>query len=172
MALFDKLAEFADAVSVAAAAGTTLLGSQIDLATAGLNIGDGEPLYLVLTVDTAIVTGGSAGTLHFRLVSDAQAAIDDTTCSIHVETPRFVTDDDPTIPVGTVLGVYPLPICDQPVSRSVAGVDVTTGPGAQYERFLGIQAIVTTTTITAGKVNAFLTVTPPTSRKKYPKASN
>ena len=62
MAILDKRAEFADAVSVAAAAGTALIGSQIDLGVAR-DIGNGEPLYLVLTCDTSIITGGAAGTI-------------------------------------------------------------------------------------------------------------
>ena len=161
MAILDSLLEFGDAYSVATAAGTNLMTNQIDLSAAGIDVGQGHPLWLVINVDTAIVTGGSAGTLHFRLVSDDTASIHATTCSIHLESPRFVTDDDPTIPVGTQLCCYALPICNDYVSKSVAGAFVTSAsPGGRYERYLGVQAIVTTTTITAGKVNAFLTFDP------------
>lgn len=159
--IMDSLLEFGDAYSVATAAGTNLMTNQIDRQAAGLDLGNGQPLYLVINVDTAIVTGGLAGTLHFRLVSDDTASIHATTCSIHLETPRFVTDDDPTIPAGTQLFCCALPLCNDYVSVSVAGVPVTSAsPGGQYERYLGLQAIVTTTTITAGKVNAFLTYDP------------
>lgn len=168
--LFDKLAEFADAVTVALAAGTTNLGSQYD-AQAIRDIGAGRPLYLIINVDTAIVTGGSAGTIQFRVVSDDTAAISTTTCSVHLYTPIFVTDDDPTIPAGRQLFCCALPLCEDFVSRSVAGVDVLVGQGAPYERYIGIQVIVGTTTITAGAVNAFLSLDPH-GLKQYADATN
>lgn len=159
--LIDKNNEFADAVSVANVAATINIGSTIDLSTAGIDVGNGTPLWLVVSVDTAIVTGGSTGTLQFALVSDSTAVpATDSTRSVHALSPAFVTDDDPTIPAGRQLFCFALPLCNDYVSRSVAGVDVTTGPGAPYERYLGVQAIIATTTITAGKVNAFLTHDP------------
>src|ERR1044071_4318389 len=72
--ILDKRTEFADAVSVAATAGTALIGSQIDLTTAR-DIGNGRPVYLIITTDTEIITGGSAGTIQFKLASDATAAV-------------------------------------------------------------------------------------------------
>ena len=168
--IFDDLNEFADAQSVASAAGTYNIGDVIDLSAAGQDAGQFERLYLVCTVDTAIVTGGAAGTLQFRLVSDDSTSPSTTTCSVHVISPAFVTDDDPTIPAGTQLFCIPLPICNDYVSKSVAGVPVTTGAGAPYERYLGVQYVVGTTTITAGKVNLFLT-RDPRGAKAYPNAS-
>lgn len=158
--ILDSLLEFADAVSVAAAAGTANLTNQVDRSVVQ-GMGTARPLWLVINVDTAIVTGGVAGTIHFRLVSDDTASISTTTCSVHLESPRYVTDDDPTIPAGTTLLCVGLPICNDHVSYSVAGVPVTTGPGARYERYIGVQYVITTTTTTAGKVNAFLTYDPP-----------
>lgn len=168
--IFDKQNEFADAVSVAQAAGTYNLGNQIDLIDLR-DVGAGRPLWLVINVATAIVTGAAAGTLRFRVVSDDTAAISTTTCSVHLQSPDFVTDDDPTIPVGTQLFCAALPLCQEFVSKSVAGVFVTTGAGAPYERFLGVQFIVGTTTITAGAVNAFLTLDPH-GLKQYADAIN
>jgi hypothetical protein len=168
--MFDKQNEFADAVTVALAAGTTNLGNQIDLLQAR-DVGAGRPLWLVINVATAIVTGGAAGTIQFRLVSDDTASISTTACSVHLISPAFVTDDDPTIPVGTQLFCAALPLCQDFVSVSVAGVPVTTGPGAPYERFLGVQVIVGTTTITAGAVNAYLTLDPH-GLKQYADAVN
>jgi hypothetical protein len=40
--------------------------------------------------------------------------------------------------------------------------------GNVYERYLGILCVTATTTTTAGKINAFLTLDPPASRKNYP----
>src|SRR5689334_553482 len=102
MAIMDSLVEFCDATSVAAAAGTARVGSQIDLSAAGFN--PGEPVYLNITVDTAIVTGGSAGTVRFQLASDDSATIaTDGTATVHLQTREFATDDSPTIAAGSVL---------------------------------------------------------------------
>jgi len=144
--IMDELLEFADAVSVAAAAGTALIGDVIDLGAAGLDIGVGQPpIYLVITTDTEIITGGVAGTVQFQLVSDAQAAIAvDGTATVHFATKLFVTDDaaanDPQLNAGGVIAVVALPMS-----------------GPVYERYLGILAVTATTTTTAGKINAFLT---------------
>jgi len=141
----DERNEFADAVSVAAAAGTALIGDVIDLSAAHRDMGAGEPVYLVITVDTEIITGGVAGTVKFQLASDAQAAIaTDGTATVHFDTGTFVTDDaganDAQLNAGGVIAVVALPM-----------------EGKVYERFLGILCVTATTTTTAGKINAFLT---------------
>ncbi len=158
--IMDDLNEFADAVTVAAAAGTYNLGAQIDRQAAGLTLDGGVPIYLCIQVDTAIVTGGVAGTIQFRVVSDDTASISTTTCSVHLNTAAFVTDDDPTIPAGTILYMGALPMPVNFVSRAVAGTWVTTGQGAPYERYLGVQYIIGTTTTIGGAVSAFLTPSP------------
>ena len=58
--ILDERNEFADAVSVAGTAGTALIGDVIDLTATHRGIGNGQPLYLVITTDTEIITGGSA----------------------------------------------------------------------------------------------------------------
>ena len=143
--ILDEMFEFADAVSVAAAAGTALIGDVVDLGANHRDLGVGDPLYLVITTDTEIITGGSAGTLKFQLVSDAQAAIaTDGTATVHYDTGTFVTDDANAnaaqFAAGGVIAIVALPM-----------------EGAVYERYLGILAITATTTTTEGKINAFLT---------------
>lgn len=142
--ILDERNEFADAVSVAAAAGTALIGDVIDLGVAPRDIGNGEPLYLVITTDTEVITGGAAGTIRFQLASDAQAAIAvDGSATVHLDTGTIVTDDsaanDARLNAGGVIFAASLP------------------QGALYERYLGILVVTATTTTTAGKVNAFLT---------------
>lgn len=154
--IMDERNEFADAVSVAAAAGTALIGDVIDLGAVARDIGQGQPVYLVITTDTEIITGGTAGTVKFQLVSDAQAAIaTDGTATVHVDTGTFVTDDaaanSAQLNAGGVIFAGPIPM-----------------EGNVYERYLGILCVTATTTTTAGKINAFLTLTPPTTRKAYP----
>lgn len=157
--IIDELLEFADAASVAAAAGTALIGDVIDKGAALRDLGQGEPIYLVITVGTEIITGGSAGTIQFSLASDAQAAIaTDGSASIHWASRLFVTDDaaanDTLMNAGSVLAVIALP-----------------WEGVVYERYLGILATIATTTVTAGTINAFLTKEPGKWRP-YADASN
>lgn len=141
----DKLTTFADSESVAAAAGTALIGDVIDL-QAARDIGNGQPMYLVMLATTGIITGGTAGTIKFQLASDAQAAIAvDGSATVHLDTGTFVTDGDDAnrFDAGDLIGVYPLPL-----------------EGNVYERYLGVLAVIATTTVTAGAIDAFLTVDP------------
>ncbi len=137
--IMDERLEFADAVSVAAAAGTALIGDVIDLGATPQDLGNGKPMYLVITTSTEIITGGAAGTLKFQLASDAAAAID---------TGTFVTDgtdaNDAQLKAGGIIYMGALP----------------TGGSRAYERYLGILAVTATTTTTAGAINAFLTDDP------------
>lgn len=151
--IMDERTEFADAVSVAAAAGTALIGDVIDISVVR-DMGNGQPVYLVITTDTEIITAGAAGTIQFILASDAQAAIAvDGTASVHFTTKAFVTDDaaanDAQMNAGGVIACVALPM-----------------EGVVYEQFLGILAVIATTTVTAGKINAFLTLDP-TKWKAY-----
>ena len=145
--IMDERLEFADAESVANAAGTDLIGDVVDL-TLARDVGAGQPLYLVITTDTEIITGGTAGTIKFQFVSDAQAAIaTDGTATVHFDTGTFVTDD-------TLL------IDDQLRAGGVIAMVVIPTKGKVYERYLGILAVVAITTVTAGNINAFLTLDP------------
>lgn len=144
--IMDERLEFADAVSVAAAAGTALIGDVIDTKLG--DIGSGKPLWLIITTDTEIITGGNAGTVKFQLASDAQEAIaTDGTATVHIDTGTFVTDDaaanDAQLNVGGIIACIALPV-----------------QGKVYERYLGVLAVTATTTTTAGKINAFLTYDP------------
>lgn len=159
MAILDSNLEFADAVSVAAGAGTALIGDVIDLSAVQRDVGNGEPMYFVINVDTEIITGGSAGTIVFTLASDAAAAIaTDGTATIHYQSHDFITDDvaanSPELNAGGYPVVIALPL-----------------EGVPYERYLGVLATIATTTVTAGKINAFLTMDP-IGWKPYPDGSN
>ena len=143
--ILDELLEFADAVSVAAVASTFVVGDVIDLGAQSRDIGNGEPLFLVIETDTEVITGGVAGTIQFDLVSDALATLGGgvlANCTTHFSTGLLVTDDaaanDNRLNAGGVIAVVALP------------------PGT-YERYLGVLCTVGATTTTAGKVNAFLT---------------
>lgn len=144
--ILDELLEFADAASVVGDAGTALIGDVIDLGAVQRDIGAGEPLFLVINVDTSIITAGSAGTIQFKLVSDAQAAIaTDGGATEHFASKAFVTDDDALndLDAGDVAVCIALP-----------------QEGNAYERYLGILAVIGSQSVTAGKINAFLTRNP------------
>ncbi len=159
--ILDERTEFADAVSVAAAAGTALIGDVIDLGAVNRDLGAFEHLFLYITVDTEIVTGGVAGTIKFQLVSDAQAAIaTDGSATVHWDSGTFVTNNaagnDSLLNAGSFLAEVPFPL-----------------QGKLYERYLGLLCIIGTTTITAGAISAGLTPDKHTnSAKHYPEGAN
>ena len=145
--ILDERNEFADAVSVAAVASTALIGDVMDLGTSGVNMVD--QMYLVIQTDTEIITGGTAGTIQFHLVSDSLATLGAAVvadCTTHVATAILVTDDAAANSTQLNAGEY---------------IYVGALPRGVYERYLGILCTIVTTTVTAGKVNAFLTVNPP-----------
>lgn len=145
--IMDSRLEFCDAVALnTGAAGTYLLGSQIDLGTDGVN--DVDSVYLVVNVDTAATSGGSA-TLQISLASDDTASISTTTSTIHYTSAAIAV-------ASLTAGTY--------VSR----VEL---PKGTYERYLGILQITGTAAFTAGKINAFLTNDPFTG-KAFPDATN
>jgi len=140
--ILDERTEFCDATALnTGAAGSYLLGDQIDLTKTTSDPGNGEPVYLVITVDTGITVASSTGTVSFTLASDAAAAIAvDGSATAHFTTASFATSTT-AIPAGTVLACVPLPF-------------------GTYERYLGIFQTTGTTAINAGKINAFLTHDP------------
>jgi hypothetical protein len=135
--ILDKRNEFCDATALnTGAPGTYLIGDQIDLGVAR-DIGTGEQLYLVITVDTPPTSGGAA-TAQFTLASDDTASIaTNGTASVHFQTKAFTIAE---MTAGAVLAAVPLPI-----------------EGVAYERFLGILQTTGTAAFTGGKINAFLT---------------
>lgn len=138
--ILDERTEFCDAVSLnTGVAGTYLLGDQIDLGVAR-DIGAGQPLYLVVTVDTGITVASSTGTVSFSLASDDSASIaTNGTATVHATSAAWATSTT-AIPAGTVLFAVALPM-----------------QGTTYERYLGILQTTGSTAINAGKINAFLT---------------
>lgn len=145
--IFDKLTEIADAAVLSlAATGRQAVGTPIDLGVVSRDIGAGKPLYMVITVDTAILSGGSA-TVSFEIVSDSVNPVAvDGTATLHAKTADVAKA---TLVAGYTM-VIPLP--------SVNPV---------YEQYLGLIVNVGTAVLTAGKINAFLTIDP-SGWKAYP----
>lgn len=136
--ILDDRTEFCDATALnTGAAGSYLIGDVVDLGVAARDIGQADPLYLVIQVDTTATSGGSA-TGQFNLVTDDNASLSSPTTLFSSR--AFAVAD---MTAGKNLLVAQLPI-----------------EGVGYERYIGIQQVTGTAAFTAGKVNAFLTHTP------------
>lgn len=147
--ILDKRNEFADGLSAVLTAGAAAqnFGDVIDLGLDGRDVGSGEPIYLVIAVGaTGINASGGAGSIQFRLVSDAIPVPDVATATVHVVSPVFVTGAaSGNDPAGILRPGTPLLIVALPMEGNV------------YERYLGVQAIALTQSTTSGNVDAFLT---------------
>ena len=150
--VLDERTEFCDAVSLnTGAAGSYLLGDQIDTGSVARDLGESaDDLYLVLQVDTTATSGGSA-TVAFHLASDSTASVaTDGSATYHFSTSA--------IPVATLVAGYVIAIVALP-------------KGKTYERYLGILQTTAVAALTAGKINAFLT-NDASNWRHYPDASN
>lgn len=132
----DERLEFADALDVSAVAGSLLEGDVIDSSTPDKDIGQGQPVYMIVQVDVAFVGGGAS--VDFQLRSDAIEAVNPTTGTLHNSTGAQVVAN---LAVGAIF-VMALPM------------------GTDYERYLGLVVVTSGATTTAGSVNAFLTYDP------------
>ena len=150
--IMDERLEFCDAVALnTGGAGSYLLGDVVDLGAASPgDIGNGQPVYWVTTVDTTATSGGSA-TGAFALASDAQAAIAvDGSATVHA---TIAAQAVATLTAGRKF-VVPVPL-----------------EGPVYERYLGVIQTTGTAAFTAGKINSFITLDP-SGWKAYPDAVN
>lgn len=146
--IIDSRLEICDnaALTLAGFATTPVpLGSLIDL-TSNLAIGNAlkeypgnsDRAYLCIRVTTTATSAGAA-TVKFALVSDAQDPVVAATATPHWESPD--------IPKATLVAGYEVACI--PLPRGV------------YERYLGLVQTVGTADLTAGKVDAYITLTPP-----------
>lgn len=121
-------------------AGTYLIGSQIDLGVAGRDLGNGEPLWLIIRVTTAVDSTSDNTVQQFHLASDASASI--------------ATDGSATYHISTAALAQ--------TAVDAAGDLIYAGPlpSGTYERYLGILHTVSTAAATAGAIDAFLTHDP------------
>ncbi len=146
--IMDKLAEFADAVALnTGAANTYVVGDTID-ANLARDLGQGQPLYLVITVATAVNSAGNGVTIDFQLRSHTATPIT-TAAKLHASTGAQA---QATLVAGKFF-VIPLPM------------------GEEYNRYLGITQVTGVEAATAGAFNAFLTLDPH-GWKAYPEGDN
>tara|TARA_B100001013_G_C24619421_1_gene446590 strand:- start:1505 stop:1948 length:444 start_codon:yes stop_codon:yes gene_type:complete len=135
--IIDDRLEFCDNVTLTTGTGTSLQGDVVNIESSR-DIGMGQPLYLVIQL-TAAVTSGGAATVNFRLASDAAAAI--------------ATDGTET---------------DHMSTGAIGKADLTLGKrfvlplamGNSYEQYVGLLITTATAALTAGAIDAFVTVDP------------
>lgn len=133
--ILDNFAEFGDAATLVGTAATTyVLGDVMDLGSTSQDIGNGEPLYLVVRIADAVLAAGGAANVTFRLVSDSVASLDNS-ATVHL--------NSGAIAKGTLVEGY-----------TVFAVALPLGT---YERYLGVTYTPDTNNTTAGKADAFLT---------------
>ncbi|MDA0798714.1 MAG: hypothetical protein O2884_08600 [Chloroflexi bacterium] len=150
MAIMDKRTIIGEDFDLDQEAGTYLLTNQIDLGAAGTDPGNGQVVYLNTVVTEAFTDGGDSATLELRLVSDDTAAIHASTSTIHLKTAAMLKA---SLPVGAKFS-FPLPV-----------------EGLEYEKFLGINAVVATAGFDTGMITAWLSPDP-IGWKAHPDATN
>jgi len=150
MAIMDSRTLFAENFDLDQETGTYLFTNQIDLGAAGRDPGNGQPVYLNVVVEETFTDGGDSATLQLRLASDDSAAIHASTSTGHLLTA-------PMLKALLVAGnkfSFPIPV-----------------QGLEYERYLGLQAIVATAGFDAGELTAWLSLDP-IGWKAYPEGDN
>lgn len=139
MAIIDYNARFCDADTITATVANAIVGDVMDTGATPTtkNLGvNGRPIYLVISIDEAVESNGSA-TVAFTLLSDSTENLA-TSATTHINTGAIAKA---TLVAGYQM-VYPLP------------------PG-NYERYMGVYAQTAVQTLNAGKCSAYLTLDPP-----------
>lgn len=137
--IMDERNMFAEDGDVTEAVGTHLIGDVINTEVAG-DIGQGQPLYLVILVTTDFDSAADGASVDFVLASDDSASIaTNGDASEHVATG---VQPEADLTSGTIF-IFALPI-----------------EGVAYEQYLGILAKITGEAVTAGTIDAFLTLDP------------
>ncbi len=148
--IMDERTEFCDADVLTTTTGTNNEGDIIDTGPVARDMGAGQPIYLVVEVTTAVTSAGAA-TVRFQLVSDATSTIaTDGSQTIHWQSAAIGKAD--------LVAGYQI-VVEVPQEAPV------------WERYMAVQAVVATAALTAGAINAFLTLDKP-KHASYPDAAN
>lgn len=149
--IIDELGEFCDATALntGAADANYFIGSAVD-SVAVRDLGNGQPVYCVITVDTEVDSSSDGASVEFMLRSDDSSTIHATTSTIHASTGA---------------------IAEASLTQGASFSLVLPVEGVAYERYIGIVQRTTGEAVTAGKVNAFLTIDP-YGWKAYPEGGN
>jgi hypothetical protein len=152
MAIFDALVTFGTSFDLDQETGTFLFTNTYNRGAAGLDIGNGQPLYLNMVVTEAFTDGGDSATATFRLVSDDSTSIHASTMSHHMSSPALLKA---ALALGAKLS-FPVP------SNNVT----------PYEQYIGLQCVVGTAGFDAGMVTAWLSPIPIYGWEAHPEGAN
>lgn len=136
--IIDGENEFSSAQAVTSTAIST---NVIDLGSTNTlkDMGNGQPVYLVIQTQTACTDTSSDATVAFTLESDSAVGLD-SSATVHYTTGALAFAA--YAPVGTVVACVALPW------------------SKTYERYLGVRYTVASGPLTAGAFDAFLTLDP------------
>ncbi len=143
--LTDALLQLSSAQAVTTTAVST---NTIDLGTAR-DIGTGEDLYAVITVDEAATASGSA-TVNFQVITSANA---------NLSSANIISQTDAIAKTDLTLARKPIVICINPALL----LSLPVG-----QRYLGVQYTVATGPLTAGKFSATITNIEVSVNQNYP----
>lgn len=148
--ILDKTCEFADAVALnTGAADNYAFGSSIDSSVAR-DLGNGQPVYLVITVATDLDSSGDGVAIEIQLRSDSTSSVDPDTGTLHLSTGAITQTNWNAI------------------DKIVLALPTE---GLAYERYLGLTQVTSVEAATAGALNAFLTCDPH-GWQAYPEGDN
>lgn len=148
--ILDERTEFADAATITTSTGRSAFGDVIDSSVAR-DLGNGRQLAVIFQITTAVTSGG-ATTITFEFVSDAaEPPAADGTETLHAASADIAK--------ASLVAGYEIPLMVGP-EGSLA-----------FERYLGVQTVVSTTALSTGAANAFL-VLDFASWKSYADATN
>jgi hypothetical protein len=143
--IIDSQNNFSSAQAVTA---TAVSANTIDLSQAR-DVGTGETLYVVVTVDTTVTAAGAA-TVNFQIISSASAAL---------TSPTILSQTD-------AIGKAELPAGRRPIVLELPPTILVAQPIGQ--RYLGLQYTVGTGPLTAGAFTANLVKDTQDISKNYP----
>ncbi len=151
MALFDVMFEFDDALDLGTHTNAEVEASTnvLDFVDSDLEMGQGEPLWLNIQVAEAFTSGGSS-TLVVDLMRETDTDIDASSTTIY-ETGAI---DIAALTLGAWILRMPLPV------------------NVDEDRYIGLLYTIGATTLTAGKVNAWLDHGPQSSYDTQVTGSN
>ena len=144
----SKINELVVSKAITGTTGQTI-GKSIDLKKSGLDIGNGQDIFLAIDIDTAFT--GTTTALSFDVVStdtDPDAA-------------NTATPSTPLTPTVHITGTVYAAIANLPGAGAAGNrILAIQLPRGAYKRYLALRANFATATPTTGKINAYLTTEP------------
>lgn len=137
--ILDSLLRLSDSEDISQAAGDKYSTSVLNTSTVLGDLGAGETIYAIFCIDAAVTSAGSAGTVVFAIIDEADTTLDGSSVVICQTAPLVVT----RLTLGKII-VLPIPT------------------GLITQQYIGAKYTIATETTTAGTVSTFIGVGPQT----------